>query len=70
VKLIDDPRWQDLKAMQELAVDPRTYPMVLHYRNEALAERSSCDPADEAAYDVLVTRFAVALEQQPTGGTA
>ena len=59
--MIADPRWT-AQILGELSSDPRTVPMVRHYRGVALAERSACDPADEAAYDALLARIDAALE--------
>lgn len=61
MKLIADPRWT-AQVLGELCADPRTIPMVRHYRNVAVAERSACEPADEAAYDALLARIDAALE--------
>lgn len=61
MKLIADPRWT-AQILDELCSDPRTRPMVEHYRGVAVAERSECDPADEPAYDALLSRIDAALE--------
>lgn len=56
MKLIHDPRFA-APVMAELHADPRTRPMLAHYRELAQGEAAGCAAEDSAAYAELLRRF-------------